>query len=249
MNHPHSTARFSDRTAFTLIELLVVITIIGVLAGLLLPVVQKVQESAKKVSAKNTETQIVSAISTYQTDYGQYPVSVAANAATTDLTFGLDKINPNHVVLDVLRAINDKDANGVLLNSRRIPYFESKNVKNVGSARDGFIPPGLTATGNPKLKTPVQLVGGDLVDPWGNMYIIRVDSNYTNVLLNPYASGAPSNTESDDATSPPSASATNVIRTGAICWTYGIDGMIGDKGATVTAPYSPAPGDDVDSWQ
>ncbi len=50
-----------------------VISIIAVLAGLLLPVVSKVTENARKVSAKSTETQIVSAVNSFQTDYGQYP--------------------------------------------------------------------------------------------------------------------------------------------------------------------------------
>ncbi len=52
-----------------------VISIIAVLAGLLLPVVSKVTENARKVSAKSTETQIVSAVNSFQTDYGQYPVA------------------------------------------------------------------------------------------------------------------------------------------------------------------------------
>ncbi len=184
----------SRKGAFTLIELLVVITIIAVLAGLLLPVGQKVLENSKKVSTKNTETQIVTAVNSYQAEYGQYPVTFAAGATPADMTFGLDSTNSNHVLFDVLRATNNvADPNtGVLLNSRRIPYFESKNVRNVNSARDGFIPPNAgTVKGNPKLATPITLSAGDLVDSWGNMYIVRMDSGYTNAVLNPYAGGTP----------------------------------------------------------
>ena len=79
------------RAAFTLIELLVVISIIAVLAGLLLPVVSKVTENARKVSAKSTETQIVSAINSFQTDYGQYPVAPLGELAVrtpTDTPYG-----------------------------------------------------------------------------------------------------------------------------------------------------------------
>ena len=136
MNYSIPYRQPSRRGAFTLIELLVVITIIAVLAGLLLPVGQKVLENTKKVSTKSTETQIISAVNSYQTEYGQYPVAPVANP--TDVTFGLgdDTTHNNHALFDVLRAINTADATtGVLLNSRRIPYFESKNVKSASSTR------------------------------------------------------------------------------------------------------------------
>ena len=243
MNFPPSTNRSSAQRAFTLIELLVVITIIAVLAGLLLPVVQKVMENARRVSAKSTEGQIIAAVNAYQTEYGQYPVSTAAAGATpTDTTYGVSSSTHNNTLFNVLRALNTVDANNVLLNSRRIVYFESKNTKSATNPRDGFILMG-TPKGNPNGQPVITMAVGDLVDPWGNMYAVRIDTGYTNMVKTPYAD--PSATADDTASTTPNLSDTTVLRTGVISWSIGNDGVLG----TVASPYSPTPGDDVCSWQ
>jgi prepilin-type N-terminal cleavage/methylation domain-containing protein/prepilin-type processing-associated H-X9-DG protein len=62
------------RRAFTLIELLVVIVIIGVLAGLILPAVMRVQRVARGTECKNNLRQVYIALETYR-NYrdGYYP--------------------------------------------------------------------------------------------------------------------------------------------------------------------------------
>ena len=235
-----SHRRHFNSSAFTLIELLVVITIIAVLAGLLLPVTASVMRTARKTSAKSTEMQIVAAVNSYQTEYSQYPIPSDFSNTDGSKDYGYDNTTVhNGQLFDVLRAINSQDTSSSTgtLNSRRIVYFEAKNVKNVTTPKDGFIVTG-TPTGNQSVKMAI----GDLIDPFGNLYCIRMDANYNNDVPNPYAipDAAPSDTNTDPK---------SIIRTGVIAWSVGEDGLLGDKGAQVSSPYTPTPGDDVVSWQ
>src|SRR6266849_9756165 len=80
----------TKRNAFTLIELLVVIAIIIILAGLLFPAFQGVQQQARKTQAKNDLTQIVTAVNAFYTEYGKYPLVTADTIYGPEGTSGAD---------------------------------------------------------------------------------------------------------------------------------------------------------------
>jgi len=63
----------TQRNGFTLVELLVVIGVIGILVSLLLPAVQSVRESARRVTCQNNLRQAGLAIALYESTFQELP--------------------------------------------------------------------------------------------------------------------------------------------------------------------------------
>jgi len=74
----HQVERKLHSRGFTLVELLVVISVISVLAGVLLPALNKARQQARKLLGASNQRQIVRAVSLFAEDNDQqYPESVA----------------------------------------------------------------------------------------------------------------------------------------------------------------------------
>lgn len=171
---------------FTLIELLVVISIIGILAGLLLPALAAAKDKAKKNAARMDMKSLAAAITAYENDSSRYPANPIADdqGNLCDVTFGLPSlpgVNPGVPAggsvyfptnSDVIRILMDEDANmpgtinfGHAKNPRQQSYLNAKQVSAAGvqGVFVGTTPPG---------------VKFQFYDPWGMPYVITIDMNY-----------------------------------------------------------------------
>ncbi|MEP6821999.1 MAG: prepilin-type N-terminal cleavage/methylation domain-containing protein [Chthoniobacterales bacterium] len=157
----------STTRAFTLIELLVVISIIAVLAGLAFPAYQSVQNAARKTQAKNDLVQIVTAVNAFYTDYGKYPLPNGTQGE--EYTYGTGGIS-SKALFDTLRGLPAAAAT----NPREIEFIKPPDAKDTRAPKGGM--------GEP--------ADGQFYDPWGKPYVVTIDSDYNNVVTNPYTSNA-----------------------------------------------------------
>ncbi|MEL7264846.1 MAG: prepilin-type N-terminal cleavage/methylation domain-containing protein, partial [Planctomycetota bacterium] len=105
------------RGGFTLVELLVVITIIGVLAGIAVPVAFSVRNAAIASALKFEATGMEQSVNSYQLKYGNYPPdfidgdivrrhyrTAFPNISATELTLVAGSTNANSVLANMDRA-------------------------------------------------------------------------------------------------------------------------------------------------
>ena len=150
----------SSRSGFTLIELLVVIAIIGVLVGLLLPAVQKVRESANRMSCQNNLKQIGLALHNYEGAHKALPpgyVTIPSDPAMGPVDPQFNDAGPGWGWLTFLLPYVEQDNLYRSLN-RKLPCYHPANSAAVGTLVKTFRCPSDFGGGNPAFGDTVNVL-------------------------------------------------------------------------------------------
>ncbi len=160
MKKPTLPSFSSRRQGFTLVELLIVITIIGVLAGIAMPVFSQVTKNAKKTQTRMLCNGLVVSIKSYYTEYSRYP-SPPGGAASEAAPLRSDES-----IVSALMPGNKER------NPRNIKFLpDMKDVSDAEVPSNGLVNKG----------------GGAMyvVDSFGEEFYILMDSDYNNEIENP----------------------------------------------------------------
>ena len=219
----------------TLVEVLVVIAIIGILAGILLPVLSNIKKKASVAKARKEISDIKIALELFKQQYSIWPMTSNARVAgNPDFTFGTYNSGNTYAANESALnpgagyQANNSELLFILmseLNATYNPNYQNNPQKKIflNPPRDNQV------DGGPGIG-PSRV----WLDPWLNPYIVTIDVNYDGVTQDPVYS---KNTISQPSTGgangifglvSKSGSATNdfVFRGEIMIWSMGPDGKV-----------------------
>jgi prepilin-type N-terminal cleavage/methylation domain-containing protein len=141
----------SGQAGFTLVELLVVISIIGMLAGIMVPTITKAMEAGKKAKVKGELTAIVAAVKAYKQEYGQWPVAKSKmDSASIEYNSWYGPPTQEQESKDLMKILSGDMTvmkEGQTMNPKGVRFLE-------GAKTDGTFQ-----------------------DPWGKQYCVKMDTD------------------------------------------------------------------------